>query len=527
MNREDFTIRIFLNFLRSVGITVENDILGVVRNVILPQSDIPLCLTGICYEIALHEPGKFYNRKVADELNSKFKTAYDTDSNIFLKGMQSALSYFYTALKSYDYTLELYNEFSESAFDNYFKTNVYRIPTLLRISEDILMNLYRFVRDIHQQYTEKNYSNLETLGQIISVLKSIGYTEFTNVDTDLRNALSHGKAFNHGNSVSYKYKKNGQEYPESINIWDFDRKINESLDIASAGIIGVLRFLSSHVDLLEKLLSIADLEVKDMLIKLQFRSSDFRIMDIQRIGGNKQLNALCILKAKDNTSLLISLYYTAIILYLNYPDFDSYFVSYDHIRSLGGYVRFKKNEIIKFLEDEFSEKVPQLSQKHEINVYEIKEEVKSEREHKYFQFPRIEGEGWYLKYIEDISIESHKRIKAILIVREGRFDKEMVRAFLLESIEKLKRIYTPENPKFVCPYGDSETDAIFIHTFKDSQVRETYSLFNSNKNFLCIANYYRNGTVPRLVHGGIMESLWKEYSREFIDSIEFGWNSNL
>ncbi|MEI1276779.1 hypothetical protein V6Z05_00485 [Leptospira venezuelensis] len=527
MKEQEFITSIYFKFLRSIGVKIEKEKLDIVRNVIQPQSDIPLCLTGICYEIALVEPGKYYNRNVADEINTKFKTIYDADSDLFLKGMAPSFSYFYNALKSYDYVLELYNEFTESAFDNYFKTNVYRIPSFLRISEDVLMNLYRFVREIYQQYTVKNYSSQDTLGQIISVLESIGYSEFTNVDTDFRNALSHGKAFNHGNSVSYKYKKDGQEYPESINIWDFDRKINELLDIASAGIVGIFRFLSSHVELLTNLLSITDYEVKDILIKIQFRSSDFRIMDIQRIGGDKQINALCTIKSKDRTSLLISIYYTAIILYLNYPDFHSYFVSYDHPRSLGGYIRFKKDEILKFVEDELSGNVPQLTSQHEINVYDLKAEVKSEREYKYFQFPKVEGIGWYLKYIEDISIESHKRIKSILIVREGNFEKGMVRSIIVECIEKLKRIYTPENPKFVCPHGDTETDAIFIHTFKESQVRETYSLFNTNPNFLCIANYYRNESVSRLVHGGIMESLWKEYSREFIDSIELGWNSNF
>ncbi|AVQ12576.1 Threonine--tRNA ligase [Leptospira santarosai] len=391
------------------------------------------------------------------------------------------------------------------------------------------MNIYRALREVHQQFTAKDYSSQNTLGKIIPILQSLNYSEILKIDIDFRNALSHGNMSNENENLVYRFQKNNVENIKSISGVEFDAKIIELLDIASASVVAFLKILALEPSILESALSSVDQDVRDIVIKLRFRSNKIRINDIQRIENNKQINALCVSNVEDKESLCIQLYYIAMFMYLNYPNFSSYFVSYDHERTLCGYIRLKNSEVSELIEAVDSGNAHKLQTKHEKMIYDIKDEVRNRLEYKYFQFPEIkERNHWRIGKIEDIGIEFHKRLKAILIIENGISDKEIIKSFILKSVNEMKNLYTPENPKHDRLFGDREVSAIFINVFKEQELRGEHNIFPSNENFICSITYYRDPEVPRLVYTGIMKQLWEhEYILEDVDLIRVGWNPNF
>ncbi|AVQ13860.1 Calcineurin-like phosphoesterase family protein [Leptospira santarosai] len=129
------------DFLESAGIF--SDRISLEKMLTLHQEidDIPLNIAGILYEFSTQEPEKYFNRIVASEVFLKLNNLFKENNEKFLTGFESAVKYYSLALKAYDYTMEIYKEYSKFPFDSRFKTNIFRIPMYLKLSEGHLYKI--------------------------------------------------------------------------------------------------------------------------------------------------------------------------------------------------------------------------------------------------------------------------------------------------------------------------------------------------------------------------------------------------
>ncbi len=226
------------------------------------------------------------------------------------------------------------------------------------------------------------------------------------------------------------------------------------------------------------------------------------------------------IQEKSSLQLAIKLLLEGLLFF--YPDQEQFMASYQHPRSIIGFMRFSKSDLIKVLE--YNGGIPpKLSGEQLVMVPDIMDDNISIREYNYFSFPEIRETNWYLEKIEIISIEMAKRVKGRLILKK-RFKKEEINAIINSIINRVNEINLPENPKHKVVAGSNALGALFLSVFLEPSSRDEFNLFINNQSFVCLANYYKDKTVPRLKHGGVPERLWNDYKKNTNENVEYAWN---
>ena len=165
------------------------------------KSDIPVALIGLFRELCFYKPQYYWKREVAEEVDKLLSTYINNEIEQFLKGFENSSTEFFESIRAYENITKTISEIRNVAFEESFKTRLFRNPIFGQICEDFLMNLYRVLKNIINEYTDKDYSNLNTLGQIIPCLVKNGFTKSSSVNLDLRNAVNHGNVFVDGDGV--------------------------------------------------------------------------------------------------------------------------------------------------------------------------------------------------------------------------------------------------------------------------------------------------------------------------------------
>ncbi len=168
-----------------------DEIVKKIQNTLNINHDIPTSLLGILNNMMTNEPHNYWSREVMEEVCDGLSKYYEKDANKFLESFFSAQEHFFAAINSYNAVIEIYSELNDISYEEGLKTKIYRNPIYTQICEDCLMNFYRCLRDIINEYSDKNYSKQNTLGAVLPVLQK-KFPKVVSIDINIRNAISHG-----------------------------------------------------------------------------------------------------------------------------------------------------------------------------------------------------------------------------------------------------------------------------------------------------------------------------------------------
>lgn len=487
--------------------------------------DIPIILTGILHIITVTEPYYYWNKNVSEEVFGELSEYYKRDQQRFEKAFRNSLDHFFNAFNSYDYILAFYQELHDVSFTNDIKTILYRNPFYIQICENCLVNFYRSIKCIINEFSTSDYTNQETLGQIIPVLQKYNFIKSTSINVNYRNAINHGKAFVDGESITFRFKDQGIDKLDSIKLHEFDYIIEESFDIATGILVGFLKLLVVNNNLLHHCLAN---EYREAILfewfKFYYRSPNLKILYLN-IGelDNSQLNIHLTTSISDKSCLFMALMQILRGANNYFPNYKSYFIGYKHPRSLDGWIKIPKAELDGIIDDLRNSRTPPKIAEGNVLMWDIQNYRVDEKAYKFHTFPQIVGQGWSLTNVRDCSISGFKRIKANLII-ENRSTPKKIKKIIKEATEKTKELFTPQCPYMHLPFGEKPANCLFFYVFYKSQERHKFNLQPENTYFICLANYYESDNSPRLKNGGTFESLWKKYKKENMDKIELAWN---
>ena len=159
------------------------------------------------------------------------------------------------------------------------------------------------------------------------------------------------------------------------------------------------------------------------------------------------------------------------------------------------------------------------------NVFfgDVSDEKINEFETKFYRYPSIKEEDWHINNICCISLENKKRLKACLFINSIK-KKNEIKDIIKNAIEILKGQYNPPSLSLKIKHGDMEADMIFMTVFIED-MRKNKELLLSNDNFIASVQYAVN-REDYLKEGGVFESLWNSYSKEYEGKNLYAWNPN-
>jgi len=489
------------------------------------SKEIPFPLIGLCYDLTMNSPQYHWNRDVMFEVYKELTEFYKSNSDKTIDAFNNSQEHFFSAINSYFNIIKIYNELFDVAYEDELKTRIYRNPIYTQICEDCLMNFYRCIRNIIDIHSSENYSPQNTLGKIVPVLTKNNFPISSNININIRNAISHGNTIIISNEILFKYSEKENYITTSLKNWEYDKIINSHIDIAGGILVGFIKFIIEN-ELLNSLLS-SDL-IEDYhfeWIKLFYRTQNTRILFINKATiSPHQLNVAMQTSIDDKNVLIVTLIEIIKGINMIFPDYERYFISYNHNRSPRGFIRLNKNELSGENNIGTADLLKKVIENNDLMIWDIQNYEVDEIAYKFNVFTNIKRDEWELNEIRDCSIQNHKRIKANLILKRKMKSKE-IKIVLKEAIEKIRILKTPRNPREDVPFGDLKADIVFLNVFYLSYQRDTYNISPNNKFFICLANYYKSNDVPKLKHGGLPKNIWKQLKKENIDKIQIAWNT--
>jgi hypothetical protein len=487
------------------------------------RHDIPIALIGLFKELYFSRPQYYWKRDVASEVNQLLSTFIVQDNRKFLLGFEKSSIEFFESIRSFENITKSISEIRNVAFEESFKTQHFRNPIFGQICENFLMNLYRLLKNIINEYSDKDYSNLNTLGQVIPCLVKNGFSNSTSINLNLRNAVNHGNVFVSGSTINYRYGKSPKEYENiSIKYWDYDNIIDESYDIACGVLLGILQVLVKNPTIISEHFETSEYSSFHWF-RLIYKNAKVKVLYLDEAMFNEpQLNINIETSIEYHDNLVIALIEIAKGAFIQFPNYQRYLVGYSHNRSSPGFIRLTNEQLTK--SDKAAELYQMAIDTGDILIMPIMDQGIHENAYKYHVFPKISSKYGEIIDIKDCSVGEFKRLKATLILHK-RFKKRDIKNMVSNIIDEMKKLETPENPYDRTKFGKVESDMVFLNIFLNNPDRRKFNLLPKNTAFVCLAHYYKDNECPRLDHGGVMIQLWNVYIKEKLGkNIQLAWN---
>jgi hypothetical protein len=489
------------------------------------KGDIPLALVGLLRELCNDKPQYYWKRDVADEVSLLLENLFKENADYINKGLEISSIELFESIRAYENITKIITEIRDVSFEESFKTRIFRNPIFAQICEDFLMNLYRVLRNIINESSDKDYSNQNTLTPIIQCLSKHGFVKSTNINVNLRNAVNHGNVFVVGNQINYRYGKPSDYENKKINYWEYDSIIDETFDISCGILVGILRTLAKYPEII---VNHADYSEENSFgwLRLTYRNTNLKIISFTKGEiDSPQLNINVETSLEDKNNLIVALIEIAKGMYMNFPNYERYLVGYNHDRSPVGFIRLTNKQLSK--SKDVAELYKMLIESKDVLMFDIMNDDININAFKYHIFPKIKTKSYEVLDTKNISISGFKRIKANLILTE-RISKKKIKPILVNIINKISNFETPQDPYMDTAFGSDKADVVLINVFINNPDRKKFNLFPNNHSFVGTVQYYKNEKCPRLENGGVMESLWKSYKKEKLknNNILIAWNPN-
>lgn len=471
------------------------------------------------------EPYIYWNKAVYRQVTSNLEKTYNSNNNLLID--DDCIEYFLMGYSSYI-------QLSKSIFDlqNFniapeIKIRLYHLPTYTSILESCISNFSRFICILVGQAIGKDYTKQNTLGSLLQILKSNGYSEIeTKLNVNLRNAINHGKIKllkeNGFDSLRFYYSENNIYKQTDLKLFEFEHTIDDMFDIASAMLLAIATFLNNHISLLKPFgREYLNFELFAMKLSLP----GIVCQSISDTGNTKQLNIEIEIENTHKDHINEIAYLLSFLVYDKYSNYEQYMFFFSNPRMQTGWIRYKNKDIVDLFSSStnVAEVYKRIIARKDYIVFPVSEEVVDLNEVKYFCFPNISTDTYKINNIQDASQPDRKRLRANLFLGEVSNKDEIIK-IILDGIEKLKTVKNPPSPKLPHKYGTMEADALYVNVYR-YDTRKDKQLFPSNENFVCMVDYNLDG-VTTLKNGGIFENIWNKLYHEKIDNMQIAWREN-
>lgn len=502
-----------------------SDKIGFIQEELSIDTPIQLFFIGILNDLLINEPQYYYNKDVAQEVYDNLNTLYTQDDEKFRNSFDTYQYKFFHSINSYYNILDLFNEFDDVGFDNETKTKMYYIPIITQLMEFCLNHFYRGIASITGDFKSKDYSVQNTLGKLKNVL-SKDYPNLLDIDIDLRDAISHGTVEINSDKIIYSYteKSTRELIFKELESYKLNDIKNQLIDISTGAIIGLLKFLIEQNILNEQYLEKADEKINFELLKLFLHNENVKVKSFSKgIIGSSQLNIhIDIKNINDKNQIIHLLVLIGKIMYATFNNYERYFISYSHPFSINGFISLENSKLKNSLyEDDLSKIDAIISQDLGILIPDVQKTTLDNRSYKFHTFPKISGKNWEVTSLRDNSIENIKRFEARLIIHEKYISQKEIESLLFQVTKKIRVLENKSNPKTKIKNGTIEAELVRLLVFYKTHKRDSFSLFKSNANFICLAHYYKSKSVSK-----IEVPFQDNYTFENLKKLDIYWNKN-
>lgn len=469
------------------------------------------------------DPCSYWNDEVRLQTINKLEDIYDSSPvNIDYE----MLEHFFIGYHTYTQATQIINDISGLNDSQLIKTRMYRIPTYISILEGCLTNLFRFICLVINSVSEQDYSKQKKLGPLCDVLKSNGLEEITTqIDIDIRNAINHGGVIIHetDRDIEFHYTKQNKVCVKKLSVFDFERLIDNIYDIASGILLAICQFINNHIENIcidRKEASYVSFNLMCMELSIP----GIRCTTISDIADNKQMNINVDIENTDRVFIIQTAFELLLQIYSIYPQYQQYFILFNHPRVLIAWVRITGEEISDIISRnrEISEVLQSAIDRHDVNITDPSNEDIDLQEIKFFRFPNYHHDNIKINNVQDASIEERKRLKAHLFVGDTTDKNEILKA-INEAVDWIKTLKNPPSPKTMIRHGIMEADSIYLNVYKYDNRRDK-NLFINNENFICMVDYNVDGETV-IKTGGVPANLWNQYFHEKIGNLFIAWRS--
>lgn len=487
-------------------------------------TDIPTELLDIVYRFLYSRPENYWDKSIEDKTYTRFSEILDEYSSKNIPDI--AWNYFFIAYNSFKGLTRVMNDMKNISESEEMKTRLYRIPTYVNIVEGCISNIYKFILNVLNEIVDgKDYSKQNKLNSMCEALSKNNLEELTkNVDVDIRNAINHGGILVSSSEIIFQYYKNNSLLQKKLKTFEFDSLIDKVYDTFTGIFMGIIRYLVLNPEIIRNIDSKNEFNSNELnKLKLTIPGNECKFIEdaklVSQINMHFEVEAPSLEKCA-NIAIKI-----AIISYSIFPEYSSYFIGFRNDRMFPSFFRFSKENVEKFIMKEYSLDDLYNSALNSQNVFfgDVSDEKINEFETKFYRYPSIKEEDWHINNICCISLENKKRLKACLFINSIK-KKNEIKDIIKKAIEILKGQYNPPSLSLKIKHGDMEADMIFMTVFIED-MRKNKELLLSNDNFIASVQYAVN-REDYLKEGGVFESLWNSYSKEYEGKNLYAWNPN-
>lgn len=468
------------------------------------------------------EPCSYWNKEVFEATEKNLQNMVQQGNSIFID--EEIFELFLTGYHAYMQITNVINDLSGVNDSPAMKNRQYRIPTYVSIVEGCLTNLYHFITLLINQNSEKDYASTYKLKPLCEILVKAGFNALTAVvNINIRNAINHGGIIfkEDGRVIDFHYTEGRRSVSCSLNVYEFDKLINDVYDTASAIVLGIAVFLNNNWDILHIHISEKNF-VAFSLLGMELSIPTIRCRYISEVPDCNQLNAEFLVLNTDRTYIMQIAIELAMLIYSRYNDYDKYYISFSNERLQTSWLRFSNQEVYDMLNKKraFVEVLKDMIGKKEVVIFEPSTEPVDLQEIKYFRFPNYQCNLYKINQIEDASLPDRKRLRCRLYIKDAS-SKEKIIAIIKESIEWLKTVKNVDSPTMHHKNGEMEADALYINVYR-YDARQNKELYPNNDNFVCFVDYNLTGETT-LVNGGIFPKIWAQFYHEKIGKMNIAW----
>ena len=337
------------------------------------------------------DPCSYWNKDVYNQTYSLLKSLlhnYGNSINID----EHIFNYFLMGYNSYCYLSEVILDLKNFNLAQETKTRLYRLPTYTALLESCLSNFLRVIAIVTGKGVGKDYSTQNTLGQLINVVKSNGYSEIANgVDVNIRNAINHGKVLTKktpSDQICFYYVENNIPKCKEMATYEFDNIIDSTFDVVSAVLLSLTVFMNNNIDLL-KIDESKKEYVPFSLLSMRLSLPGIRCQSISDTGNLKQLNVDIEIMNTDRTYIAQIATMLSIMIFDKYNDYEQYMFNFSNPRMINGWVRYKNQEILDMTNQtkSFDVVLTEVVKRKDFIVFDPSTEDVDLNEIKYFCFP--------------------------------------------------------------------------------------------------------------------------------------------
>jgi len=495
---------------KSDNIISLSDKINSVKSNLQIDTDFPMLFVGLLNDFVVNKPQYYFNKSVETEVFNNLNTLYHHNNEKFLNAFSEQQQNLFHSINSYYHILDSYNEFNDINFNDEIKIKMYYFPIITQLMEFCLHHFYRTILYITDDFFEdKEYKEQTKLDGINKALIKLGYKYLTDINIDLRNAISHGliEINRNRNDIfeiiySYKDKKTHKSNSKILTINDLNNIVNHLLDIASGTFVGIVKLIIKN-KLIEKInIEKMDINIQFEFFKLFLHNENIRVKSISKNDSDfSQLKVnIDINNINDKNQIIHILVWIGKIVFATFNNYDKYEINYTHPFSISGSIFFDKKHLNDILFEEDISKIDKIfANGASLIIPDIQNIDTDNRSYKYHIFPKLHGVNWEVISLKDISIENYKRFEVNLLMDNQDISKNELKSLIFQVIKKIRVLENKNNPKMKIKYGKIEADIVILKVFYKSKMRNIdLSLLENNKNFICLTHYYKGKTMPKL-----------------------------